>query len=223
MGKRPSLKYVGFSRAINVGGKNFVRMADVRAWLQALGFKAVTTYIQSENILVRSGLGGSGRADDEDRESHSDETWFRHSEGQGVKPIDRVRTKGPGSAGIAWPPAASGLKRAADAGSRGWSTWNGCRATSIATWCSRRAGALARFRRATSLPDEVFLAAARTLAQRVQQTDLDHGSLYHRCKRSERSRLPSRLALPRRRTPWVWRARRPKHLRQAIAGVMYQP
>jgi malic enzyme len=77
--------------------------------------------------------------------------------------------------------------------------------------------------RATSLPDEVFLAAARTLAQRVQQTDLDHGSLYHRCKRSERSRLPSRLALPRRRTPWVWRARRPKHLRQAIAGVMYQP
>ena len=54
MGKRPNLRYVSFLRAINVGGKNLVRMADVRACLESLGFSHVRTYIQSGNILFES-------------------------------------------------------------------------------------------------------------------------------------------------------------------------
>ncbi|MEX0682217.1 MAG: DUF1697 domain-containing protein [Dehalococcoidia bacterium] len=45
------MKYVAFLRAINVGGKNVIRMADLRAAFEALGFADVTTYLQSGNVL----------------------------------------------------------------------------------------------------------------------------------------------------------------------------
>ena len=61
MGRRPHLKYVAFLRAINVGGKNLVRMADVRACLEELGLERVSTYIQSGNILFESDLVDVGR------------------------------------------------------------------------------------------------------------------------------------------------------------------
>ena len=44
-------------RGINVGGKNKIKMAELRAVLEREEFDGVRTYIQSGNILVRSDLG----------------------------------------------------------------------------------------------------------------------------------------------------------------------
>ena len=45
--------YVVFLRAVNVGGR-VVKMADLRAALEAGGFSEVATHIQSGNVFVRS-------------------------------------------------------------------------------------------------------------------------------------------------------------------------
>jgi uncharacterized protein (DUF1697 family) len=44
-------RYVALLRGINVGGNNVIRMADLRACLEADGFGDVRTYIQSGNVL----------------------------------------------------------------------------------------------------------------------------------------------------------------------------
>lgn len=49
--------YVLLLRGINVGGKNKVAMAALKALLEELGFADVATYIQSGNAFVRSRLG----------------------------------------------------------------------------------------------------------------------------------------------------------------------
>ena len=46
--------YVGLLRGINVGGKNIVRMAELRATFENAGYSAVSTYIQSGNVLFES-------------------------------------------------------------------------------------------------------------------------------------------------------------------------
>lgn len=46
--------YIGLLRGINVGGKNKIKMADLRAMLEAMGFERVQTYIQSGNVLFES-------------------------------------------------------------------------------------------------------------------------------------------------------------------------
>ena len=43
--------FVALLRGINVGGKNLIKMADLAACFQALGFNAVRTYIQSGNVI----------------------------------------------------------------------------------------------------------------------------------------------------------------------------
>lgn len=48
------MKYVALIRAINVGGRNLMRMSEVRACLEAREFQRVSTYIQSGNILLDS-------------------------------------------------------------------------------------------------------------------------------------------------------------------------
>jgi uncharacterized protein (DUF1697 family) len=48
------MKYVALVRAINVGGRNLMRMSDVRACFEAREFQRVSTYIQSGNILFES-------------------------------------------------------------------------------------------------------------------------------------------------------------------------
>jgi uncharacterized protein (DUF1697 family) len=48
-------RYVALLRGINVGGKNQVRMADLRACFEGLGFRNVTTYIASGNVIFESG------------------------------------------------------------------------------------------------------------------------------------------------------------------------
>ena len=47
-------QYVALLRGINVGGKNIIKMADLKVCFEALGFKDVRTYIQSGNVLIRT-------------------------------------------------------------------------------------------------------------------------------------------------------------------------
>ena len=49
-----STRYVALLRGINVGGRNQVPMADLRAAFEAADHTDVTTYIQSGNVLFRS-------------------------------------------------------------------------------------------------------------------------------------------------------------------------
>ena len=44
-------KYIALLRGINVGGKNIIKMADLKSSFASLGFKDVTTYIQSGNVV----------------------------------------------------------------------------------------------------------------------------------------------------------------------------
>lgn len=46
--------YVAFLRGINVGGKNIIKMEDIRNTLTKAGFEWVRTYIQSGNIIFQS-------------------------------------------------------------------------------------------------------------------------------------------------------------------------
>ena len=46
--------YIGLLRGINVGGKNIIRMADLRAAFEDAGYTAVSSYIQSGNVLFES-------------------------------------------------------------------------------------------------------------------------------------------------------------------------
>jgi uncharacterized protein (DUF1697 family) len=46
--------YVALLRGINVGGKNMIRMVDLKASFEAGGFAEVSTYIASGNVLFRA-------------------------------------------------------------------------------------------------------------------------------------------------------------------------
>jgi uncharacterized protein (DUF1697 family) len=48
------IKYIAFLRAINVGGKNLIKMDDLKKVFESLGFKNVATYIQSGNVMFES-------------------------------------------------------------------------------------------------------------------------------------------------------------------------
>jgi uncharacterized protein (DUF1697 family) len=47
-------RYVALLRAINVGGNNIIKMADLRRAFESLGFANVETHIQSGNVLFAS-------------------------------------------------------------------------------------------------------------------------------------------------------------------------
>jgi uncharacterized protein (DUF1697 family) len=47
-------QYAALLRGINVGGKNIIRMADLKACFEDLGFQDVRTYIQSGNVIFRA-------------------------------------------------------------------------------------------------------------------------------------------------------------------------
>jgi uncharacterized protein (DUF1697 family) len=49
------VRYLALLRGINVGGKNKVPMAELKATFEDAGFDAVRTYIQSGNVLFDSG------------------------------------------------------------------------------------------------------------------------------------------------------------------------
>ncbi len=46
--------YVALLRGINVGGKNIIRMTDLRSCFEDGGFTEVVTYIQSGNVIFHS-------------------------------------------------------------------------------------------------------------------------------------------------------------------------
>lgn len=48
------MNYIALLRGINVGGKNIIKMAQLKAIFEDIGFQNVTTYIQSGNVLFSS-------------------------------------------------------------------------------------------------------------------------------------------------------------------------
>ncbi|WP_330587884.1 DUF1697 domain-containing protein [Anaerocolumna sedimenticola] len=46
--------YLALLRGINVGGKNIIKMADLKRVFEAIGLCDVKTYIQSGNVLFKS-------------------------------------------------------------------------------------------------------------------------------------------------------------------------
>lgn len=47
-------QYLALLRGINVGGKNIIKMTDLKACFETAGFEQVATYIQSGNVLFTS-------------------------------------------------------------------------------------------------------------------------------------------------------------------------
>ena len=50
------IKYAAFLRAINVGGKNLIKMDELKKIFESLECKNVTTYIQSGNVMFDSSI-----------------------------------------------------------------------------------------------------------------------------------------------------------------------
>jgi uncharacterized protein (DUF1697 family) len=46
--------YIALLRGINVGGKNMIKMAELKRMFEAMGLNRVQTYIQSGNVLFES-------------------------------------------------------------------------------------------------------------------------------------------------------------------------
>jgi uncharacterized protein (DUF1697 family) len=53
------MKYVALLRGINVGGKNLIKMKDLKACFEKQGLETVSTYIQSGNVLFASKKSGA--------------------------------------------------------------------------------------------------------------------------------------------------------------------
>lgn len=51
-------QFVALLRGINVGGKNVIKMADLKACFEAMGYKDVATFIQSGNVLFTAAGAG---------------------------------------------------------------------------------------------------------------------------------------------------------------------
>jgi malate dehydrogenase (oxaloacetate-decarboxylating)(NADP+) len=78
--------------------------------------------------------------------------------------------------------------------------------------------------RARTLPDELFLAAARSLADRVRQSDLDQGSLYPPLRDIRKISLAIAAGVATKAYAMnLTRQRRPKNLRSYLETLMYQP
>jgi uncharacterized protein (DUF1697 family) len=48
------LQYLALLRGINVGGNNIIKMTDLKAGFENIGFSDVSTYIQSGNVIFKS-------------------------------------------------------------------------------------------------------------------------------------------------------------------------
>lgn len=51
-------RYVALLRGVNVGGHAILKMADLRQLFASLGFKEISTYIQSGNVIFSAGDAG---------------------------------------------------------------------------------------------------------------------------------------------------------------------
>ena len=52
--KPTRITFLALLRAVNVGGKNMISMASLKSSFEKLGFEAVTTYINSGNIIFKT-------------------------------------------------------------------------------------------------------------------------------------------------------------------------
>jgi malate dehydrogenase (oxaloacetate-decarboxylating)(NADP+) len=78
--------------------------------------------------------------------------------------------------------------------------------------------------RARTLPDELFLTAARALAGTVRQTELDAGALYPPLNEIRKISLGIAVSVATRAYAMnLARARRPTNIKQSIAALMYEP
>jgi malate dehydrogenase (oxaloacetate-decarboxylating)(NADP+) len=78
--------------------------------------------------------------------------------------------------------------------------------------------------RARTLPDELFLSVARTLAGLVQQSDLDQGSLYPPLREIRKISLAIAVSVATKAHDMgLARSPRPRSIRRAIAAMMYRP
>ena len=78
--------------------------------------------------------------------------------------------------------------------------------------------------RARTLPDELFLAAARALANLVIREHLDQGSLYPSLRDTRKISLAIAVSVATKAYEMgVARAKRPRDLRRSIAASMYNP
>jgi malate dehydrogenase (oxaloacetate-decarboxylating)(NADP+) len=78
--------------------------------------------------------------------------------------------------------------------------------------------------RARTLPDVLFLAAARTLAGLVRQSDLDTGALYPPLKDIRRISLAIAVGVAKRAYAMgLARGKRPGNVRRSIEAMMYEP
>ena len=70
--------FLALFSGINVGGNRIVKMADLRAFFEALGFTGVESYVQSGNVVFRS---AKGEADTlaNDIEKAFEARWGFHS------------------------------------------------------------------------------------------------------------------------------------------------
>jgi malate dehydrogenase (oxaloacetate-decarboxylating)(NADP+) len=78
--------------------------------------------------------------------------------------------------------------------------------------------------RARTLPDELFLTAARTLADLVRLTDLDQGALYPPLNEIRKISLAIATSVATKAYAMkLSRQRRPRDVRRGVEAIMYQP
>jgi len=78
--------------------------------------------------------------------------------------------------------------------------------------------------RARRIPDDFFLAAARTLARMVDEKDIRQGALYPPLRDIRKISLAIAVSVAKKAYELnLARAKRPKHLKQSIAESMYEP
>ncbi|MBY9079892.1 DUF1697 domain-containing protein [Paenibacillus sp. HN-1] len=76
--------YIALIRGINVGGNNIVKMQDLKALFEDLGFRNARTYIQSGNVVFETGEGDNGET-----VRQTIEDGFRAAFGFGVSVVVR--------------------------------------------------------------------------------------------------------------------------------------
>jgi uncharacterized protein (DUF1697 family) len=54
-------RYVALLRGINVGGNNLIKMTELKSCFEKQGFRDVSTYIQSGNVLFTPGAGARAK------------------------------------------------------------------------------------------------------------------------------------------------------------------
>ena len=78
--------------------------------------------------------------------------------------------------------------------------------------------------RARTLPDELFLSAANTLADLVRQKDLDEGALYPPLKEIRKISLAIATSVAAKAYDMkLARAKRPPNIRRSVEALMYRP